>query len=284
MFELEPQLAVFLIVLSFGMSLLLLMLLQLPGERPIIGKILIGVHITSYLIAMAMEIPSQFNENTILSKFFLGMIFWTGPSLLWISLWGLGKRLISIRNAAINISFFILFEYFLIWNSHTLYQPVFKGICLIDILIFAWLFINGISGLWNLRNQKTFIVMAAKISIMTLLSAGLIWGILTSLENTVLGFTLGLTVIPVILLTAQGLSAVHGKRTEGKSDLNTIIDEYWMSPREAEVFIKVTKGLGNKDIALDLGISENTVKRHMNALFKKCRVNSRFKLAALTRG
>jgi DNA-binding CsgD family transcriptional regulator len=232
---------------------------------------------------MGMEIPNHFSENTILSKFFLGMIFWTGPSLLWISRWGLNKRIISIRIAAFNFILFLLFEYFLIWHSNTLCQPVFKGITFLDILIFTWLNINGITGLWNLRNQKSFVVTAARLCIIILISAGLLWGFFISLENAVLGFTLGLTVIPVVLLAAQGLSAIHGKRTEGKNNINVIINNYRMSPREAEVFIKVTKGLGNKDIAFDLGISENTVKRHMNALFKKCSVDSRFKLAALSR-
>jgi len=80
------------------------------------------------------------------------------------------------------------------------------------------------------------------------------------------------------------MAAFSGNKRKAPIETDAIISEFRMSPREAEVFIKVAKGWGNKDIARELGISENTVKRHMNALFKKCGVDSRFKLAALSNG
>jgi len=284
MFTLEPQLAVFLNLLSLGMSLILLMLLQLPGERPIAGKIIIGIHVISYLISMGMDIPSHFAGSTILTRLIAGVIFWTGPSLLWISRWGRKMKILTVKNSAINLILFLLLEYFLIWHSDTFFQPVYKGSNFTNIIIFIWIILNGSIGLWKLSKRKSSVVTAARICIIFLISAGLLWGFLTGLKNTTLGFTIGLTIIPIILLTAQGMAAFSGNKRKAPIETDAIISEFRMSPREAEVFIKVAKGWGNKDIARELGISENTVKRHMNALFKKCGVDSRFKLAALSNG
>lgn len=48
-----------------------------------------------------------------------------------------------------------------------------------------------------------------------------------------------------------------------------------LTQREREVILLVARGLGNKQIAAELGISENTVKFHVNSIFEKLEVGSR---------
>lgn len=48
-----------------------------------------------------------------------------------------------------------------------------------------------------------------------------------------------------------------------------------LSPREREVFALVVQGLTNKEIAVQLGVSESTAKFHVSAILKKCGVRSR---------
>ncbi|OQY26150.1 MAG: DNA-binding response regulator [Anaerolineaceae bacterium 4572_32.1] len=59
-----------------------------------------------------------------------------------------------------------------------------------------------------------------------------------------------------------------------------------LSPREMEILNLVTKGKSNKEIALQLGISHQTVKNHMTSILRKMSVNDRTQAAvdALRRG
>ena len=53
-----------------------------------------------------------------------------------------------------------------------------------------------------------------------------------------------------------------------------------ISPREMEIIKLVTQGNKNKEIAKKLGISRETVKKHLNNIYKKLSVKSRFELIA----
>src|SRR5260370_16300120 len=59
-----------------------------------------------------------------------------------------------------------------------------------------------------------------------------------------------------------------------------------LSPREMEILQHVTRGLSNKEIAISLGISHQTVKNHMTAILHKLDVEDRTQAAvyALRRG
>ncbi len=52
-----------------------------------------------------------------------------------------------------------------------------------------------------------------------------------------------------------------------------------LSKREKEVMQEVTKGLTNKAIAKELGISEKTVKAHLTSIFSKLGLKDRLQLA-----
>ncbi len=54
--------------------------------------------------------------------------------------------------------------------------------------------------------------------------------------------------------------------------------ELGLTKREAEVAVQVCKGLGNKEIAMELSISETTVKKHLSNIFEKLGVGKREEL------
>lgn len=56
-----------------------------------------------------------------------------------------------------------------------------------------------------------------------------------------------------------------------------------LTPREQDVARLVARGLRNKEIARDLGITEGTVKMHLHNLYEKLSIGSRTELALLAR-
>ncbi len=54
-----------------------------------------------------------------------------------------------------------------------------------------------------------------------------------------------------------------------------------LSPRETEILFLVSRGLENKQIATELGISEATVKTHLKGVFNRLDVSSRAEAAAV---
>jgi DNA-binding NarL/FixJ family response regulator len=75
----------------------------------------------------------------------------------------------------------------------------------------------------------------------------------------------GMVVIHPALLGAA-LPLVNDPQTDENTDL---------TPRESEVLHLIAEGLPNKTIALKLGISEHTVKFHVNAILTKFGAQSR---------
>ena len=56
-----------------------------------------------------------------------------------------------------------------------------------------------------------------------------------------------------------------------------------LSEREEQVLMQVAQGLNNREIALDLSLSENTVKRYMTNLMQKLQVRNRVEAAIKAR-
>jgi DNA-binding NarL/FixJ family response regulator len=54
-----------------------------------------------------------------------------------------------------------------------------------------------------------------------------------------------------------------------------------LSEREKQIAYLVARGLKNRDIATQLAISENTVKRHLQSIFSKTGARDRLELAVL---
>ena len=79
---------------------------------------------------------------------------------------------------------------------------------------------------------------------------------------------------------AQGvLNAMAGEsRTEKTGNINRL------SERERQIAQLVANGLRNRDIAAELHISENTVKRHLQSIFDKTGARDRLELAVMAIG
>ena len=55
--------------------------------------------------------------------------------------------------------------------------------------------------------------------------------------------------------------------------------EFDLSPREREIVAALAEGLSNREMAERFGLSEVTVKHHLNSIFDKCGVSNRLELA-----
>jgi len=51
-----------------------------------------------------------------------------------------------------------------------------------------------------------------------------------------------------------------------------------LTPRERQVAFLVARGLSNKDVARELGLSEGTVKIHLHNIFQKLGAKNRYGL------
>ncbi|HYH00921.1 MAG TPA: response regulator transcription factor [Terriglobales bacterium] len=71
---------------------------------------------------------------------------------------------------------------------------------------------------------------------------------------------------------------VSAMATEPRSEPTTLAR---LSERERQIAFLVARGLKNKDIAAELNISENTVKRHLQSIFSKTGTRDRLELAVL---
>lgn len=90
------------------------------------------------------------------------------------------------------------------------------------------------------------------------------------------------TIGAALAALAQGLLVIHGEVAEtampqvlnsGASEQSGVVES--LTPREAEVLKLIAEGLPNKTIALQLNISEHTVKFHVNAILAKLGAQSR---------
>ncbi|MCY4050797.1 MAG: response regulator transcription factor [Gammaproteobacteria bacterium] len=78
---------------------------------------------------------------------------------------------------------------------------------------------------------------------------------------------------------AGKLASIIQKKKEMPEDSDSIFD--CLSPREMEILCHLTEGQSNKRIALDLGISDGTVKLHVKSILKKLGLHSRVEAAVL---
>ncbi len=60
---------------------------------------------------------------------------------------------------------------------------------------------------------------------------------------------------------------------------NFSADIFTLSKRELEVIRLLVKGYGNKEIAMELGLSIDTIKTHLKSIFLKLQVKGRTQAA-----
>lgn len=90
---------------------------------------------------------------------------------------------------------------------------------------------------------------------------------------------IGLLIIVVFLYLKLRIAV----RSQIKNGLpNTIKPLFRVTLREKEVLSLICNGFSNKEIAVKLGISEQTVKNYVSALMEKSRTRSRTQLAIMS--
>lgn len=68
--------------------------------------------------------------------------------------------------------------------------------------------------------------------------------------------------------------SANGSGSDGETEMTTLL-----SDREFGIVQRIVGGYSNSDIAHDLEISEQAVKRHLSDIFKRLGVSSRLELA-----
>jgi DNA-binding NarL/FixJ family response regulator len=111
----------------------------------------------------------------------------------------------------------------------------------------------------------------------------------TDLVDIVRDASRGMYIIGDMRLDERGLDNWMQTNIEAVTGPHTIDGEEHfvpLSPREMEILQFVTNGLSNKEIAVKLRISQQTVKNHMTSILKKLNVEDRTQAAvnALRRG
>ncbi len=87
---------------------------------------------------------------------------------------------------------------------------------------------------------------------------------------------------PAVAAVASGLLVVDPVLSDAvlrPAPAGTLVDP--LTPREAEVLALVVEGLGNRAIAVRLGISEHTAKFHVNAILGKLGAQTRAEAVAV---
>jgi two-component system, NarL family, response regulator YdfI len=96
-------------------------------------------------------------------------------------------------------------------------------------------------------------------------------------------------IVAAVEATAAGLVALHPDAVEALLPAASLAtrtlpgspQQQALSPREIEVLGMMAEGLGNKEIAWRLGLSEHTVKFHVSAIFAKLNATSRTEAVTL---
>jgi DNA-binding NarL/FixJ family response regulator len=98
------------------------------------------------------------------------------------------------------------------------------------------------------------------------------------------------------LLFEAMMSVMTGRYWLGQMLVNDLVDmvrtmiqpaargvrpAFGLTPREREVLAKVVAGFGNKEIAREFAVSEETIKHHLTHMFDKVGVTNRTELASL---
>jgi DNA-binding NarL/FixJ family response regulator len=64
----------------------------------------------------------------------------------------------------------------------------------------------------------------------------------------------------------------------GRSPLGEVVNDFDLTAREQEILTALVDGSSNRDIAERFGVSEVTVKHHLNSIFDKCGTSNRVEL------
>jgi len=287
----NPAQAVYINLFSLGMIFILVGILEIPGPGAKTGKLFWGAIVFSYILTMLLDLyllhysPASSEQLTVIGKLFGPSFFWNGPFILWMGKSISGLKVFSRRSIALFLALWILLKLSNFLLPGLMSVNFYNEMDLSKLFSLTFIFAHGLFTASLVRRKGLYHKKIVYILIALILFFSGTWGILSSLENSELGFSLAIVLIPLILLLTQGCAFIVTKHINGKKTKRASIDKigqyYTLTLRESEVLREVICGKSNKEIGFQLNISENTVKRHMNSLFRKCNVSSRFELVVL---
>jgi DNA-binding NarL/FixJ family response regulator len=161
--------------------------------------------------------------------------------------------------------------------------------CMVDLGPRAGDLAEHITGMSGANPELRFIAMTAKPTVaegMVLLQGG-VRGYCNRLAAPAVVDALLTTVLDGGVWAGRQVTdhllALSMQRPATPPSTDHLLDK--LTAREAEIARDVAEGRSNKAIAIDHGISERTVKAHLNSIFRKTGIRSRVQLAlALTQG
>ncbi len=90
-------------------------------------------------------------------------------------------------------------------------------------------------------------------------------------QSSVTSFTPSFPVTATLSNTSNSLNNDTHKQLRRNENKN-------LTPRQHEIFVHVTEGMSNREIAIALDIAEGTVKAHLNTIYKKLEISNRFQI------
>ena len=98
-----------------------------------------------------------------------------------------------------------------------------------------------------------------------------------------IGAAIQATATGLVVLHPDALHSLLFPMSSGEvpEEPETDLSDHILTPREIEVLRMMAEGLGNKEIASRLGISDHTIKFHISAMFAKLGASSRTKAVTI---
>lgn len=98
-----------------------------------------------------------------------------------------------------------------------------------------------------------------------------------------IGAAIQATATGLVVLHSDALHSLLFPMSSGEvpEEPETDLSDHILTPREIEVLRMMAEGLGNKEIASRLGISDHTIKFHISAMFAKLGASSRTKAVTI---
>lgn len=227
---------------------------------------------------------------------------------------GLAYQIITYCIAAVvigNLTFLIVFiPFFTTWVIAQPWRQPYKAFFFIlsavylglgvareitNILVFdqamllIFVFVVGFCLIVMLRNLNSIANKTARASAITIIivSAAMVPAILLALLfPSIKGLLFGIYFLSlsITIMTFLFMEFVRlGREGEVKSKQLVLedLEEYHITDREFAVICLIGKGLTNKEMATELGISANTVNNHVANIYSKTKVRSRIDLLNL---
>ena len=166
-----------------------------------------------------------------------------------------------------------------IWS----YKVFDQAMLLLFVFVVGFCLIVMLRNLQSIEN-KTARASAISIIIVSIamVPAILLALIFPALKPFLFGFYfLALSITIMTFLFMEFVRIAREGKTENRTLVLEDLQQYHITEREFSVIELVSEGLTNKEIAVQLGISANTVNNHVANIFAKTKVRSRIDLLNL---